>query len=213
MGYYDEEKIKQRTSPDASIPYYLTRGYIDPKDSVLDIGCGNGRNVTWLLRNGIKKVLGIDKNLKADMTGIGKEIYEDLPIIEGDMARTPLLDDEFDVILLNSVLHFSQIPERYDPDKPLPLLSYVLDEMERITIPRARIIVSEYSNQSTHPDFRRYIDELGCITAEDIKDEFERRGYKRLDIKGPVSYGGTVPDDTNSEGILFLWFAYRMGGG
>jgi SAM-dependent methyltransferase len=189
----------------------LEQGIIRPEDSVLDMGCGNGRNVHHLRENGVYEVVGIDNNFKADMVRIGKEMYgQDLPIEEGDMTRTRFEDHSFDVILFNSVLHFSQADESYNPEEPIPRLTDVLDEVERLARPGTRIVGSDYSNESTHPDFRRYIDEKGCLTAERIIQEFERRGYRRIDLTGPINYREVDPTEVDIEGKLGLMFVFEI---
>lgn len=201
-GYYDIENIRKRKESDKTIPYFIDQGVIRATDRVLDMGCGNGRNVHYLRRCKID-VIGIDNNLKVDMVAIGKEMYgENLPIEEGDMTKTRFPDNSFDVFLFNSVLHFCG-------ENSIPL-GDVLDEVERLAKPGARIIGSDYSNESTHPEFRKYIDELGSLTAEKIIQEFERRGYRKIEVKGPINYKDVDPTEVDIEGKLGLMFAYEI---
>lgn len=191
MSFFERSEIMKRKTPDESIPYFLEKNIIKPDDNVIDIGCGNGRNVHFLITHGISNTIGIDNNLIEDMISIGKEIFgHDLPIEKDDMRYTnKLSDSSFDVFLFNTSLHFLR------PDE----LRYLLDKIERSAKVGARIVGSEYSNKSTNLEFRKYIDS-GCIPAEIIIEEFKKRGYKKIEI--------IFKEFPN--GKIFVWFAFEI---
>ena len=88
----------------------IARGRITPEMRVLDAGCGGGRNLVYLLRQGVD-VSAIDTNLShiQSVRGLAAELSPDLP---ADQFRAEAVtdlsfeDDSFDAILCGAVLHF-----------------------------------------------------------------------------------------------------------
>jgi trans-aconitate methyltransferase len=80
-----------------------------PQESVLDVGCGDGRitaQIAGLVPNG--RVVGIDRS--AEMIGFAKEHFpaEQLPnlrFLQADASALPF-DAEFDAVFSNAVLHW-----------------------------------------------------------------------------------------------------------
>jgi SAM-dependent methyltransferase len=90
----------------------ILRGNIAPGMRVLDAGCGYGRNLVHLLREGCE-VFALDadaegvehvRQLSASLeTGLPAENFQ-----VGAIERMPFPDGFADVVLCNSVLHFAQ---------------------------------------------------------------------------------------------------------
>jgi SAM-dependent methyltransferase len=90
----------------------ILRGNIAPGMIVLDAGCGYGRNLVHLLREGCE-VFALDadaegvehvRQLSASLqTGLPDENFQ-----VGAIERMPFPDGFADVVLCNSVLHFAQ---------------------------------------------------------------------------------------------------------
>jgi SAM-dependent methyltransferase len=92
----------------------ILRGNIAPGMTVLDAGCGHGRNLVYLLREGLQ-VLACDQNPEAveyvrAMAG---------PRLPGEnfrvagIERMPFANAIADVVICNSVLHFSRDDEHF----------------------------------------------------------------------------------------------------
>ncbi len=90
----------------------ILRGNIAPEMRVLDAGCGFGRNLVYLLREGCE-VFALD----ADAAGVehvralAAELAPRLPagnFITGAIEKMPLPDGFADVVICNSVLHFAR---------------------------------------------------------------------------------------------------------
>lgn len=86
----------------------IWRGNIAPGMRVLDAGCGGGRNLVWLLRQGAREVYGCDAS---------EEAIERVRTLEGARAenfrvaaieRMPYADGFAEVVLCSSVLHFAR---------------------------------------------------------------------------------------------------------
>jgi SAM-dependent methyltransferase len=90
----------------------ILRGNIAPGMVVLDAGCGYGRNLVHLLREGCK-IYALDgdadglehvRKLSASLsTGLPAENFQ-----VGLVEKMPFPDDLADVVICNSVLHFSR---------------------------------------------------------------------------------------------------------
>jgi len=95
----------------------ILRGNIDAGMTVLDAGCGYGRNLVHLLREGCR-VFALDADPKAVdhvrllstslSTGLPAENFQ-----VGPIERMPFADGIADVVLCNSVLHYSRDEEHF----------------------------------------------------------------------------------------------------
>ncbi len=89
----------------------LLRGNIAPGMSVLDAGCGYGRNLMYLLRAGYR-CFGVDMNHEAidEVRGLAAQLAPELPAgyfrVE-PIEKMSFADGAMDVVLLNAVLHFA----------------------------------------------------------------------------------------------------------
>jgi SAM-dependent methyltransferase len=90
----------------------ILRGNIAPGMRVLDAGCGYGRNLVYLLREGCE-VFAVDANPEAvgHVQALAAELAPDLPVGNfrvGAIEKMELDDDFADVVICNSVLHFAR---------------------------------------------------------------------------------------------------------
>ncbi len=81
--------------------------------SILDAGCGDGRNLVYFLRNEFR-VFGIDKNPKAIeyVRDLAKSLAPQLSINNFqvyEVEAMPFPDGHFDAVLSSAVLHFAGI--------------------------------------------------------------------------------------------------------
>jgi SAM-dependent methyltransferase len=95
----------------------LLRGRIAPGMRVLDAGCGGGRNLVYLLRNGFD-VSGndADANAIAQVRALAGTIA---PGRQHDfrvepIERTSFADASFDVVMASAVLHFARDAEHFE---------------------------------------------------------------------------------------------------
>jgi tellurite methyltransferase len=95
----------------------LLRGRLQPGMSLLDAGCGGGRNLVYFLRNGFK-VYGVDRSATsiAQIKALATELVNDL---ESDQFRVETVErmsfgnETFDVVLSSAVLHFANDEEHW----------------------------------------------------------------------------------------------------
>jgi 2-polyprenyl-3-methyl-5-hydroxy-6-metoxy-1,4-benzoquinol methylase len=94
---------------------------------ILDAGCGGGRNLVYFLRNGYE-VFGVDQNSQAieQLQALAKTLAPNLSqnnFQTSSIEKMPFLNEHFDVIICNSVLHFAENEQHFYE---------MLDEMWRV---------------------------------------------------------------------------------
>lgn len=90
----------------------ILRGNIAPGMRVLDAGCGYGRNLVHLLREGCE-VFAVDANAEgvAHVRARAAELAPELPASNfrvGPIEEMAFVDGFADVVICNSVLHFAR---------------------------------------------------------------------------------------------------------
>jgi len=96
----------------------LLKGRYDNCKKMLDVGCGNGRNLIYFLRNGYQ-VFGVDPHPPAIETvrELSAALAPDNPL-ENFMVcaaeNLPYADAAFDLIICSAVLHFAKDVQHFD---------------------------------------------------------------------------------------------------
>ncbi len=84
----------------------------EPGASILDAGCGGGRNLVYFLRNDFE-VFGVDQNSEAveHVRALAKTLAPRLPSANFQTApveKIPFADEYFDCVISSAVLHFAE---------------------------------------------------------------------------------------------------------
>ncbi|TBL80492.1 class I SAM-dependent methyltransferase [Paenibacillus thalictri] len=95
----------------------LLKGRFTPDMTLLDAGCGNGRNMVYFLRNGYD-VYGVDRSETAvqAVRSLAAELAPELPQDRFEMQAVEKLsytNDTFDVVICNAVLHFAEHEDHF----------------------------------------------------------------------------------------------------
>jgi ubiquinone/menaquinone biosynthesis C-methylase UbiE len=95
----------------------VLKGRFPKNYTILDAGCGEGRNLVFFIRNGYK-VFGIDKNEDAInmLRYLSKSInpeYTASRFRAGDVLKMPYKDQQFDAIISSAVLHFAENEQHF----------------------------------------------------------------------------------------------------
>jgi ubiquinone/menaquinone biosynthesis C-methylase UbiE len=85
----------------------IMKGRYQPEDTILDAGCGYGRNLYWFLKNGLD-VHGIDQNAAA-ITNLRTHLPAHLSkkFQQAGLESLPFENNSFDHIICSAVLHFA----------------------------------------------------------------------------------------------------------
>jgi SAM-dependent methyltransferase len=89
----------------------LLRGRFDSRGRVLDAGCGDGRNLHYLLSAGFD-CFGVDEDPRAieQMRQRAARVSSQVPLtqfIVGEIGALPCKDRSMDVVICSAVLHFA----------------------------------------------------------------------------------------------------------
>jgi ubiquinone/menaquinone biosynthesis C-methylase UbiE len=108
-----------------------------PYSTVLDIGCGNGKNMLY--------------RRDLNMTGLEYSealceicINRGLNVVQGDALSLPFKDNTFDAIIMIAVIHHIQPDEHYK----------VLNEIQRVLKPGGQALITNWAVEQP-PDSRR----------------------------------------------------------
>lgn len=89
-----------------------------PGMSLLDAGCGGGRNLVYFLRNGFQ-VFGVDEHPESvsQVRELAAQLAPDLPSSNFqvyDVAEIAFPDESFDAVVCSAVLHFARDEAHFD---------------------------------------------------------------------------------------------------
>lgn len=90
----------------------ILKGRFDGVTSLLDAGCGHGRNLVYFLQNGFD-VYGIDQDKSSivNIQEVARQLAPQIPadhFCMADLRKIPHENSRFDAVLSNAVLHFAE---------------------------------------------------------------------------------------------------------
>ncbi|HSG46373.1 MAG TPA: class I SAM-dependent methyltransferase [Longimicrobiales bacterium] len=186
----------------------LIRGVIRPGHRILDAGCGGGRNLHYLLREGFD-VYAVDRDPEAVAAAraMAVRLAPDLVAeVDSRMVRAPVdalpfPDARFDVVLSSAVLHFADSPEHFRA---------MVDEMWRVLAPGGLLWARLASNIGIEDRVRPL--GKGSYTLPDGTDRFLVDEALLLSLTEEL--GGTMVDPiktTNVQGMrcMSTWVLRR----
>ncbi len=96
----------------------LLKGRIAPGMAILDAGCGHGRNLVYLLREGYEIFAAdVDSGSIDKIRSLARRLAPSLPASNfrvESVERMSFEDASFDVVISNTVLHFAQDDDHFE---------------------------------------------------------------------------------------------------
>jgi ubiquinone/menaquinone biosynthesis C-methylase UbiE/DNA-binding transcriptional ArsR family regulator len=147
---------------------------------VLDIGCGTGRMMA-LLAPRAESVLGIDlsrRMLALARTRIAEQGLANCAVRQADMARLPLPDASFDLVVLCMVLHYADDP------------AAVLAEAARLVSPGGTVAVIDLAPHTRDDLIRRLAHTTPGLSSAAVSRPLAEAG---LTVSPPLAVGSALP--------------------
>ena len=110
----------------------IMKGRYKLSDTILDAGCGEGRNLHWFLLNNIS-IYGIDSNA-ASIAEL-KSKYPQLPgktFLNAPVEQMPFEDNYFNHIICSAVLHFAKNTDHFHD---------MISELVRVLKPKGSLFI------------------------------------------------------------------------
>jgi len=162
----------------------LYRFYVAPNSRILEIGCADGRLLASLTPSH-----GVGVDFSSEMIERARKKHPELTFIHADAHDLSIIDERFDVIILSDLVN-----DLWDVQR-------VLEQVQRLSTPRTRIIINFYSrlwqlilgiaqrlNLATFNLFQNW------LTREDVMSLLQLSGFETIrtsqEILFPLPLGG-----------------------
>lgn len=174
VDYYTtafEDYFKETFSLDPSLFLNPLVRYLRPGASILDVGCGSGRDMLWLSQRGYK-VTGLERS--RGLASLAGE-YSGCRVIEADFENYDFSNLQSDsIILVGSLVH---VPHR----KFASILKNIITGLRYNG--KALITVKEGTNAVTDSKGRNFF----LWKDDEIRREFERAGIRVVEFSRQTS--------------------------
>jgi SAM-dependent methyltransferase len=108
----------------------LLKGRLDASMSILDAGCGGGRNLVYFLRQGYRTfAVDADEQAIRQVRRLATDLAADLlteNFLVAEVAALPFSNAQFDLVISSAVLHFARDESHFNR---------MIDEMWRVLKP------------------------------------------------------------------------------
>ena len=103
-----------------------------PTDTILDAGCGGGRNLFWFLKNDFK-IYGVDRNAPPiQYLNTTHPEFKEERFKVADVEQLPFEDNFFDHVINSAVLHFAKNTAHFNS---------MMKEMVRVLKPNGSLFI------------------------------------------------------------------------
>lgn len=137
MKHMNIQSLKEHIKDvDIYILDQILKDRYQPKAKILDVGCGNGRNLKWFYQAGFK-IYGIDPNMERVNQCIELYKLQQENFIQGTVEKMPYESNSFDHVICVAVLHFAADLNHF----------YIMfEELLRILKPQGTLFIRIASN-------------------------------------------------------------------
>jgi SAM-dependent methyltransferase len=160
---------------------------LPPNSKVLDIGCGNGKNMKY--REDLQ-MFGVEHSHA--LTDIC--LKQDLRVIHGDAREIPFKDNSFDAIIMIAVIHHINPDEHHK----------VLSEIQRILVPGGKCLITNWAVEQPENAKRQFHKGLNMVTWKG--KETVPLPYWVMDKNLAVEFTNNIP-----SGLKFMNLEWDAG--
>ena len=161
---------------------------LPPNSTVLDIGCGNGKNMMYDGRTDLK-MFGIEKSQA--LCDICNE--RGLNVIQGDAHSLPFEDNSFDAVIMIAVIHHIHPSEH----------KQVLNEISHILKPGGKCLITNWAVEQPENAKRSFNTGLNWVVWKGKEEE--PLPYWVMDKSLAEDFINDLPDDFKCN--MLLWDA------
>jgi len=148
---------------------------------VLDLGCGNGRDINTLLKYKHKPI-GLDSSKK--LLNIAKKRYPQVKFIHADMTKIPLKNNSLDYVLCIAAFHHL---------KTKKARISCLKEIKRILKPNGKLFLTVWTLKGKKgPNYITWQNKIKryyyFFTEKELKDLFKETNLKIIKLQKNKNY-------------------------
>jgi ubiquinone/menaquinone biosynthesis C-methylase UbiE len=158
---------------------------LPPNSKVLDIGCGNGKNMVYGTTQ--HQMYGLE-NAKA-LTDIC--IQKGLNVVQGDARSIPFEDNTFDAAIMIAVIHHINPNEHFK----------VLNEIKRVLKPNGTCLITNWAVEQPVNAKRRFHTGLNWVVWKGKEDE--PLPYWVMDNNDALNFIDDIPDGLESKTLVW----------
>ena len=96
----------------------IQKGRFSPGMKILDAGCGGGRNIIWLMRNGFDVcAIDVDEGVVSRIRDLAKSLAPELSpdnFQTASLGSISFANETFDWVICNTVMHFAADRTQFD---------------------------------------------------------------------------------------------------
>ncbi|MEW6305439.1 MAG: methyltransferase domain-containing protein [Verrucomicrobiota bacterium] len=185
---YDQIADRLQMSPKFyRLCFRLMRPHLKPGDTLVDLGCGQGRLLAEFAQGITGHFHGLDISFK--LTALAKTRLDEALIVQGDVERLPWADAGFDAVLLTEVFEHLLAPQD------------ALREIRRILKPQGHLLLTIpnrdwFRYESYQTERKRYqpVDDHWYSVSE-VKEHLASAGFAVKRVRGAENlyFGGGLP--------------------
>ena len=163
---------------------------LPPNSRVLDIGCGNGKNMLYGAQKKDLQMYGLEQS--RPLTEIC--INQGLNVVQGDALHLPFDNESFDAIIIIAVIHHINPLEH----------NKVLREIERVLKPNAQCLMTNWAVEQPEGARRQFIRGLNMVLWKGKEDN--PLPYWVMDKELALEFINNLPD-----GLEFMNLDWEAG--
>jgi tRNA (uracil-5-)-methyltransferase TRM9 len=149
---------------------------LPPNSKVLDIGCGNGKNMNY--RKDLE-IYGIEHS--QSLTDIC--LKQNLNVVQGNALNLPFKDESFDAVIMIAVIHHINPEEHYK----------VLNEIKRVLQPEGTCLITNWAVEQPENAKRQFTRGLNMVTWKNKEDN--PLPYWVMDYQQAKDFTNNLPTD------------------